>query len=347
MRLFPIPKKFATIFCGVSLLFGLPAKAAPCTQQTLDSCYNQAMEFYRGKDYEAAKSLLEQIIDVGYKKTSSYLKKCYDNIAKQKTAQQKETQRLAETKQKQEALAAQKREKERLTAEQEALKSQRAEEEFLSRQRDEMEALGRTLPEAGIPPEAVYRIDVGDILAISVWRNEDLDKSVIVRPDGVISYPLVGDIPAVGLTLVELDDRLTEALTEYIRNPVVSVAVERFGGIKVIALGEVQGQGILSLPGGGTVIDVIALAGGFTRDAVRRSTFLIRGGMKNPQVYRLNMARIFKGDLSQNLAIQANDIIYVPRTFIAHFNDAINRLTPLLSNMLLGTTVARDLGVLD
>ncbi len=359
MRLCPIRKKFAIIFCGLSLLLGLnplseslvaQTEATPCTQETLDSCYAQALELYRDKNYEAAQSLLEQVIaiDVGYKKTSSYLKKCYDNIAKQKLAQQKEAQRLAETRKKQEELEAKKIEEERLKAEREALKTQKAEEEFFAKQKDEMEEIGRTPPEMEMPPpEAVYRIDVGDILAISVWRNDDLDKSVIVRPDGVISYPLVGDLPAAGLTLVELDNQLTQALTEFIRNPVVSVAVESFGGVKVIALGEVGGQGILSLPGGGTVIDVIALAGGFTRDAVRRSTFLIRGGVKNPEVYRLNLARIFKGDLSQNIAIQSNDIIYVPKKFIAHFNEAIARVTPLLSNMLLGTSVGRDLGILN
>lgn len=336
MRIFIIQLKFATIFCGLSLFLGLDllprnlsaqTEAAICTQETIKTCYTQALKLYRNKDFEAAKPLLEQIVavDAGYKKASDYLKKCYGNIARQKVAAQKEAQRLAEKKRKQEA----------------------DEGEFLAERKEEMETAGRVSPETGIPAEAVYRIDVGDILSISVWRNEDLDKSVIVRPDGVISYPLVGDIPAVGLTLVELDDRLTEVLTEFIRNPVVSVAVERFGGIKVIALGEIHGQGILSLPGGGTVIDVIALAGGFTRDAVRKSTFLIRGGLKNPQVYRLNIPRIFKGDLSQNVAIESNDIIYVPRTFIAHFNDAITRVTPLLSNMLLGTSVARDLGLLD
>ncbi|MBI4223421.1 MAG: polysaccharide biosynthesis/export family protein, partial [Deltaproteobacteria bacterium] len=283
-------------------------------------CYTRALELYRDKNYPAAKSLFEQIIaiDVNYKAASRYLKKTENQLAKIKAEPQKE-----------------------------ASKQQKGDEDFFDRQKDEMEEAGRVPLETEIPAEAVYRIDVGDILSVSVWRNEDLDKNVVVRPDGVISYPLVGDVPAVGLTLVELDNQLTAALTEFIRNPVVSVAVERFGGVKVIALGEVAGQGILSLPGGGTVIDVIALSGGFTRDAVRRSTFLIRGGMKNPQVYRLNLARIFKGDLSQNVAIQSNDIIYVPKTFIAHFNDAINRVSPLLSNMLLGTSVGRDLGLLD
>lgn len=195
-------------------------------------------------------------------------------------------------------------------------------------------------PETPVPPQqsVMYHVGVGDVLDVSVWRNPDLDKTVIVRPDGVISYPLVGDVRASGLSLIELDDVLTKRLKDFIRNPQVSVAIQRFGGVKVIVLGEVKGPGVYAVPGGGNIIDVIAMAGGFTNDGVRKGTLLVRGGIAQPQVYRLNLARVFKGDLGQNIAIASNDIIYVPKKWVVNVNYVITQLTPLLSNVVLGTT---------
>lgn len=292
-------------------------KVALCSQMTLEDCYGKALVFFRGEDFGEAKKYFEAVIavDVDYKMAGKYLKRCHAKLAEQSIAKQ-------------------------------TLVQQQAREEA---KKKEAARLSQGLPggPGGTRPQATiggaYRIGVGDVLEISVWRNSDLDKNVIVRPDGVISYPLVGDLAVVGLTLTEIDDRLTKALTDYVRNPVVSLAVQRFGGIKVIVLGQVRGPGIYSPAGGGSVMDLVALAGGFTDDAVRRGTFLIRNGAQGPQVYRLNLARVFKGDLGQNIPVQPNDIIYVPKTFIANVNHLVAQITPLLSNTLLTTSVIRDI----
>lgn len=206
------------------------------------------------------------------------------------------------------------------------------------------QAAGIVPPKSSAAQIMPYRINVGDIVEVSVWRAKDMDRDVIVRPDGVISYPLVGDIQAVGLTLTELDDRLTQALRSFIRNPVVSIAVKRFGGTKVIVLGEVKVPGVYTPSGQGSVLEVVALAGGFTDDAVKSNTYLVRGGLEDPRPVRLNLASaILRGDQDQNPALMPNDIVYVPRNAFASFNYIMKQITPTLSNMLLGTSVVRDI----
>lgn len=194
-----------------------------------------------------------------------------------------------------------------------------------------------------------YRINVGDVLEVFVWRSKGLDdpREVIVRPDGVVSYPLVGDVRAVGLTLTEFDHQLTEELKKFIRHPEVSVAIKRFGGMKVIVLGEVAREGVYAPTTGARILEAIALAGGFKPTAVRRSTILIRGGMNNPKPVRLNLARaLARGSIDQNVILMPNDIIYVPQKFSATFNYYMDVLTPTLRNLLYGTQAARDLGFL-
>lgn len=110
---------------------------------------------------------------------------------------------------------------------------------------------------------AEYTIGLGDILDVSVWQWPDLTMpSVIVRPDGKISFPLVGDVQAEGLTLTALDAVLTGRLEEFIKAPEVSVSIAQFGGRKVIVLGEVGSQGVYAPTGKTSVLEVVALAGG-------------------------------------------------------------------------------------
>ncbi len=165
-----------------------------------------------------------------------------------------------------------------------------------------------------------YIIGDGDVLHISVWENDDLEQETVVRPDGRISFPLVGDLVTRGRTIVELDEMLTEALKEYIRAPDVSISIKKFGGSKVIILGEVRRPGVYAVSGSKTVLEAVALAGGFTPDAVVNSVVLIRGGLENPQAQRLNLKKpLLRGrDMGQNMALESEDIIFVPKTFIAN-----------------------------
>ncbi len=172
-----------------------------------------------------------------------------------------------------------------------------------------------------------YMVGEDDTLHISVWQNPDLEQEVVVRPDGKISFPLIGDIQASGLTITQLDDILTEKLVEYIKHPEVSVSVKRLGGKKVIVLGEVRTPGIYSVTGKRTILESIAMAGGFTNHAVVSSVILVRGGLEKPKGIRLNLNRsLIKGDMSQNMSLFPEDIIFVPKKFIANVNYLVNEI---------------------
>jgi protein involved in polysaccharide export with SLBB domain len=171
------------------------------------------------------------------------------------------------------------------------------------------------------------------LVTVPFIKIDDLSQEVVVRPDGKISLPLIGDIQASGLTLSQLKDSIRKKLNLYIKNLRISVSMKSFGGKKIIVLGEVTYPGVYKPPGEINVVEAIGLAGGYTEDAVLKSVMLVRGNLDNPQAIRLNINNaIKKGDLSQNIAVQANDIIYVPRNFLKNINYFLDNIVkPLVT----------------
>lgn len=157
--------------------------------------------------------------------------------------------------------------------------------------------------------------------------EETLNQEVTVRPDGKISIPLAGDVFTVGLTFEQLKEELTQRLEEHINYPVVSISLKKLGGRKVIVLGQVKNPGVYSVIGKNTILEAIGLAGGLTQDAVASSTILINGGLQNPEGRRLDLTRALnKADMSQNIVLHAEDIIYIPRTFIANASHVLSQI---------------------
>lgn len=188
--------------------------------------------------------------------------------------------------------------------------------------------------------EREYYLDMGDVLDISVWQVPDLSRSeVIVRPDGKISFPLIGDVKADGLTLSQLDDIITEKLKTFVKSPEVSIMIRRFGeqrANKVVILGEILSPGIYKFDETPTITEVIASAGGYTKYAVLNSIMVIRGDIKGkPEVIRLNVAQILKsGNLLQNILLKPNDIVYVPRSFIGKINVFLEIIQPAIGEYM-------------
>jgi len=208
-------------------------------------------------------------------------------------------------------------------------------------QKKEIGATKTITTEAPAPEteEREYYIDVGDVLDISVWQIPDLSKSsVIVRPDGKISFPLIGDIKAEGLTLTRLDNIVTEKLKVYVKAPEVSVMITRFGeqANKIIILGEIPGPGVYKFSSPPTITEAIASAGGYTRYAVLNSIMVIRGDVRTkPEVARVNLAKIIKrGRLSENIFLKPNDIVYVPKSFIGNINAFLEIFQPAISEYM-------------
>ena len=159
-----------------------------------------------------------------------------------------------------------------------------------------------------------YRIGAGDLLEISTWKEPDLSrKEVIVRVDGRISFPLLGDIPAAGMTPPELTETIQKGLTNYITAPVVTVTIINQGSQKVYILGEVAKTGEYPLAKNLTVLQAFALAGGFTQWAAKDEIILMRKEGAKEEIYKINYKDIVKGrDVENNLTLQANDTIVVP-----------------------------------
>lgn len=131
----------------------------------------------------------------------------------------------------------------------------------------------RTMKE---PPEEPYRIGSEDVLDVSVWHDPDLSKVVPVRPDGFISLPMVGEVRAEGKTPVELEQEITGKLKEYVQQPKVTVIVHEVNATRVFVTGEVAHPGAFPIRGRMTVLQALALAGGFTDFANQGSIVVIR-----------------------------------------------------------------------
>jgi polysaccharide biosynthesis/export protein len=166
--------------------------------------------------------------------------------------------------------------------------------------------------ESSLPPTE-YRIGPQDVLQVLVWKNEAISKTVPVRPDGMISLPLVNDVRAAGLTTLELRDLLQKKLTEYIPNPEVSVIVSGVHSYVVSVLGEVSKPARYELKSWTTVLDVVALAGGFTQFADRKRIVVLRQ-QEGKALKRIpfNYNKMVTGDEQDNFFVLPGDVVLVP-----------------------------------
>ncbi len=173
---------------------------------------------------------------------------------------------------------------------------------------------------------------------------EQLPQKIIVRPDGRISFPFVGEIMARGLTVRELDEKLTAELAKFVPSPEVYINLSEIGGKRVIVLGEVNAPGVFKPQDNARILDVIALAGGYTKDAALGSVILIRGGLTDPRPEKINLANIMKrGDLRQNVFIQPEDIVFVPKNIISDVNYVLEQLLGPLKSSGAATTSIKTL----
>jgi len=157
-----------------------------------------------------------------------------------------------------------------------------------------------------------YRIGPEDVLDISVWKNADLTKKVPVRPDGMISLPLVNDVQAAGLTPLQLRDTLSKKLEAYMPAPQVSVTVAEVHSFKVSVLGEVPFAGRHMLQSKATVLDALAMSGGLKEFAARSRIVVLRPNGNGMQRIPFDYDKVVSGDGAENIYLQPGDIILVP-----------------------------------
>jgi polysaccharide biosynthesis/export protein len=171
---------------------------------------------------------------------------------------------------------------------------------------------GRAADRAGTSREA-YRLQPGDILEISVWKETDLQREVLVRPDGSFTFPLAGEVDARGKSVEAVRSILVERLQKYVPSPVVTVAVKQIGGNRVYVVGKVVRAGDFPLSNPLDVMQAISLAGGVTPFAAVNDIVILRRQNGRQQAFSFHYSDVARGrNLSQNIQLESGDTVVVP-----------------------------------
>ncbi len=158
-----------------------------------------------------------------------------------------------------------------------------------------------------------YTVKPGDLLAISVWKEPDLQKETLVRPDGAFSFPLVGEVDAKGKTVADLNKTLAQRLAKYISDPVVTVAIQEIKGNKVYVIGQVNKPGEFIMNPSVDVMQALSMAGGTTPFASLGDIVVLRRTPAGKQSLPFRYNDVVKGrKMDQNIDLQAGDVVVVP-----------------------------------
>lgn len=164
-----------------------------------------------------------------------------------------------------------------------------------------------------VPVPADYVIGPEDVLSIVFWRDKELSADVVVRPDGMISLPLLNDLKASGYTPEQLSEQLVKAATKYIEEPTASVIVKAINSRKVFIVGQVSKPGAYPLPGDTTVLQLIAQAGDVLEWADKSDIVVVRSENGKEQRFKFNYKDVLKGkNVAQNIQLKPGDTVIVP-----------------------------------
>jgi len=166
-------------------------------------------------------------------------------------------------------------------------------------------------PAAGVAVGPEYKIGIDDVLDIAVWNNTTVSRTVPVRPDGKITLPLINEVQAAGLTPTQLRAAIMAKLVEYMPTPELSVIVREVHSNKISVLGEVRKAGRYEITQRATVLDAVALAGGFNDWARRTKLVIMRQDASGTKRIPVNYNRIVAEE-DENVLLQPGDIVVVP-----------------------------------
>jgi polysaccharide export outer membrane protein len=157
-----------------------------------------------------------------------------------------------------------------------------------------------------------YVIGASDVLTITVWKEPTLSGSLLVRPDGMVSVPLLGDVQASGMTPLQLADQISTKLKKYIQDPNVSVVLTQINSKKVYLLGEVAKKGPMEMTPGMTLLEAISSAGGLTDYANTKKMYILRDDAGKHEKIPVHYKEALKGNSELNLVLKSGDTIVVP-----------------------------------
>ena len=158
-----------------------------------------------------------------------------------------------------------------------------------------------------------YKLHAGDRLFVSVWKETEMQKEVVITPDGKVAFPLAGEFVAAGRSVTEVRGEIETRLKKYIPEPVVTVTVVAVAGNVAYVIGQVQKPGAIVMNPSVTVLQALSIAGGTTPFAALNDIIIVRavGGKQKPYVFRYS--DVSRGrSLEQNILLESGDVIIVP-----------------------------------
>ncbi len=181
-------------------------------------------------------------------------------------------------------------------------------------------------PSPVVETPSSYRVGAPDSLTITILPEPTIEAGVRVRPDGLITVPLIGEVPAGGRTIPEIAAEIEERIARFKRDPHVTVALTEAASTDIVILGEVGRQASFPLVKETRIVEAIGMVGGTTAFSSDSRIRVIRTVNGVTRVMRVNLQAIRKGDLSTNLMLEPGDFVYVPPTLWARFGYFMNTL---------------------
>jgi polysaccharide export outer membrane protein len=156
-----------------------------------------------------------------------------------------------------------------------------------------------------------YVVGPEDLIEVFVWKEPELSTTVTIRPDGMITLPLAGDLEASGNTPAQLGDLIADRLKQYMDRPLVTVVVKQINSSKISVLGEVRRPGRYLMLQSTSLLDAIAMGGGFTEFAARDEVVVLRPVGGQQQRYRVNVKRMVNSNGARAFQLRPGDVVYV------------------------------------
>ena len=167
--------------------------------------------------------------------------------------------------------------------------------------------------QAGADEQGSYKINPGDILQISVWKEEELQREVRVLPDGSVSFPLVGIVFIAGKDITTIQAELTKKMADYIADPVLNISISQVAGNIVYVIGQVNNPGQFIMYQPMDMMQILSLAGGLTTFAKANDIIILRRGEKGRAAIEFEYGELEDGDdLDKNHLLKSGDVIVVP-----------------------------------
>jgi polysaccharide export outer membrane protein len=161
--------------------------------------------------------------------------------------------------------------------------------------------------------QSLYHIGAGDTLEISVWRDDSLSREVLVPPDEVISFPLIGDINVAGMTVADLRKVITKRLSDYVPDATVTVILKSFTSLRAYVIGKVKNPGMYGITLDTNVMQILSMAGGLNPYASEDKINILRQIKGSSVKIPFSYSEVLKGrNLEQNIILQRGDVVVVP-----------------------------------